>query len=232
MNDLSSRVPPEPAARTSAAQARLDSRQGAHFQGLWRDARADAQPQSEYGLRRGGVPQHRRMLDQEARHGDDPGRRLHARLRLLQRQDRHAARRSMRHEPAHVAEAAAKLGLEHIVITSVDRDDLPDGGAGQFVKVIAALRAATPADDDRDPHSRFPGQDARPRSRRSSRRGPTSTTTISKPCRGSIRRFRPGARYYASLRLLEQVKQHDPSIFTKFGRDARDSARSGSKSTR
>ena len=44
-------------------------------------------------------------------------------------------------EPEHVAIAAAKMGLEHIVITSVDRDDLPDGGAGQFVKVIKALRA-------------------------------------------------------------------------------------------
>ena len=48
-------------------------------------------------------------------------------------------------EPEHVAQAAAKLGLEHIVITSVDRDDLPDGGAGQFVKVIEALRRMTPA---------------------------------------------------------------------------------------
>jgi lipoic acid synthetase len=47
-------------------------------------------------------------------------------------------------EPAHVAEAAAKLGLEHIVITSVDRDDLPDGGASQFVKVINELRRTTP----------------------------------------------------------------------------------------
>jgi lipoic acid synthetase len=48
-------------------------------------------------------------------------------------------------EPEHVAIAAAKLGLEHIVVTSVDRDDLADGGAGQFVKVIEALRRATPA---------------------------------------------------------------------------------------
>ena len=47
-------------------------------------------------------------------------------------------------EPEHVAVAAAKLGLEHIVVTSVDRDDLPDGGAGQFVKVIEALRRTTP----------------------------------------------------------------------------------------
>jgi lipoic acid synthetase len=48
-------------------------------------------------------------------------------------------------EPGHVAEAAAKLGLEHIVITSVDRDDLPDGGASQFVKVIQELRRQTPS---------------------------------------------------------------------------------------
>ncbi|MBC7158776.1 MAG: lipoyl synthase, partial [Porphyrobacter sp.] len=48
-------------------------------------------------------------------------------------------------EPEHVADAALRLGLEHIVVTSVDRDDLPDGGAGQFVAVIEALRRATPA---------------------------------------------------------------------------------------
>ena len=47
-------------------------------------------------------------------------------------------------EPENVAVAAAKMGLEHIVITSVDRDDLPDGGASQFVKVIEALRRNTP----------------------------------------------------------------------------------------
>src|SRR5258705_246417 len=47
-------------------------------------------------------------------------------------------------EPQHVADAAAELGLQHIVVTSVDRDDLPDGGAGQFVKVIEALRRTTP----------------------------------------------------------------------------------------
>src|SRR3546814_9282465 len=47
-------------------------------------------------------------------------------------------------EPEHVAVAAAKMGLTHIVITSVDRDDLPDGGASQFVRVIEALRRATP----------------------------------------------------------------------------------------
>ena len=54
-----------------------------------------------------------------------------------------------------------KLGLEHIVVTSVDRDDLPDGGAGQFVKVIEALRREHADDHDRDPDARFPRQDAR-----------------------------------------------------------------------
>src|ERR1700719_4791435 len=48
------------------------------------------------------------------------------------------------HEPQHVGEAVAKLGLSHIVVTSVDRDDLADGGAGQFVRTIAAIRAAGP----------------------------------------------------------------------------------------
>ena len=48
-------------------------------------------------------------------------------------------------EPEHVAVAAAEMGLQHIVITSVDRDDLPDGGASQFVKVIEALRRNTPS---------------------------------------------------------------------------------------
>src|SRR3546814_8380752 len=47
-------------------------------------------------------------------------------------------------EPQNLADACAEMGLEHIVITSVDRDDLPDGGASQFVKVIEALRRTTP----------------------------------------------------------------------------------------
>src|SRR3546814_11112429 len=52
-------------------------------------------------------------------------------------------------EPEHVAVAAAKMGLTHIVITSVDRDDLPDGGARQFVRVIEALRRETPRSEER-----------------------------------------------------------------------------------
>jgi lipoic acid synthetase len=84
------------------------------------------------------------MLDQEARHGDDPGRYLHRACAFCNVKTG-MPRKVDPLEPEHVAEAAAKLGLEHIVITSVDRDDLPDGGASQFVKVIEALRRNTPA---------------------------------------------------------------------------------------
>ena len=91
-------------------------------------------------------------------------------------------------EPEHTAAAAAALGLEHIVVTSVDRDDLPDGGASQFVKVIEALRRNTPNTTIEILTPDFRNKTRSSGRRRSSRPGPTSTTTTSKPCRGSIRR--------------------------------------------
>jgi lipoyl synthase len=119
-------------------------------------------------------------------------------------------------EPEHVAIAAAKMGLEHIVITSVDRDDLPDGGAGQFVKVIQALRRTTPSTtiEILTPDFRNKSESA------------IEEIIIAKPDvynhnLETVPRLyptiRPGARYYASLRLLESVKRHDRSIFTKSG---------------
>jgi len=119
-------------------------------------------------------------------------------------------------EPEHVAVAAAELGLEHIVVTSVDRDDLPDGGASQFVKVVQALRRNTPSTtiEILTPDFRNKAQaavesivEARPDVyNHNLETVPRLYPTI-----------RPGARYYASLRLLESVKRHDPSIFTKSG---------------
>jgi lipoic acid synthetase len=93
-------------------------------------------------------------------------------------------------EPEHVAVAAAELGLTHIVVTSVDRDDLPDGGASQFVKVIQALRRNTPSTtiEILTPDFRNKAQ-AAVESIVEAR--PTSTITISKPCRGFIRRSAP-----------------------------------------
>ncbi len=119
-------------------------------------------------------------------------------------------------EPAHVGEAAAELGLEHIVITSVDRDDLPDGGAGQFVKVIAELRRATPATT-----IEILTPDFRGRMRAAVEAIVAARPDVYNHNLETVPRLypaiRPGARYYASLRLLEEVKRHDPSIFTKSG---------------
>ncbi len=119
-------------------------------------------------------------------------------------------------EPDHVAVAAAKLGLEHIVITSVDRDDLPDGGAGQFVKVIAALRRTTP-----NTTIEILTPDFRGKMQAAVEAIVTARPDVYNHNLETVPRLyptiRPGARYYASLRLLEQVKRHDPSIFTKSG---------------
>jgi len=119
-------------------------------------------------------------------------------------------------EPEHVAEAAAKLGLEHIVITSVDRDDLPDGGAGHFVKVIEALRRATPATtiEILTPDFRgkmFAAVEAIVAA------GPDVYNHNLETVPRLYPTIRPGARYYASLRLLEEVKRHSPTVFTKSG---------------
>ena len=119
------------------------------------------------------------------------------------------------HEPEHVAEAVGKLGMAHIVITSVDRDDLDDGGAGQFVRTIEAIRRSSPAttieiltpDFLRKPSALEAVIDARPDVfNHNLETVPRLYPTI-----------RPGARYYHSLRLLDTVKRRDPTIFTKSG---------------
>jgi lipoic acid synthetase len=119
-------------------------------------------------------------------------------------------------EPEHVAVAAAKLGLEHIVVTSVDRDDLPDGGAGQFVKVIEALRRATPATTIEILTPDFRGK-MRAAVEAICAAGPDVYNHNLETVPRLYPTIRPGARYYASLRLLEEVKRHDPLIFTKSG---------------
>ncbi len=118
-------------------------------------------------------------------------------------------------EPRRVADAVAKLGLRHVVITSVDRDDLRDGGAAHFAAVIRAVRAATPGttvevltpDFLRKPGGLEVVAEARPDVfNHNLETVPRLYTTI-----------RPGARYYQSLRLLDRVKMVDPTIFTKSG---------------
>ncbi len=119
-------------------------------------------------------------------------------------------------EPAHVAEAAAKLGLEHIVITSVDRDDLPDGGAGQFVKVIEELRRTTPATTIEILTPDFRGK-MQAAVEAIVAAGPDVYNHNLETVPRLYPTIRPGARYYASLRLLEEVKRQNPRVFTKSG---------------
>jgi lipoic acid synthetase len=119
-------------------------------------------------------------------------------------------------EPENTAIAAARMGLEHIVITSVDRDDLPDGGAMQFVKVIEALRRTTPKTT-----IEILTPDFRGKMRRAVEMicgvGPDVYNHNLETVPRLYPTIRPGARYYASLRLLEEVKAHNPLIFTKSG---------------
>jgi len=119
-------------------------------------------------------------------------------------------------EPQHTADAAAKLGLEHIVVTSVDRDDLPDGGASQFVKVIEALRKTTPRTT-----IEILTPDFRNKAEAALEAIVAARPDVYNHNLETVPRLypniRPGARYYASLRLLDRVKRLDPSIFTKSG---------------
>ena len=119
-------------------------------------------------------------------------------------------------EPQHTADAAAALGLTHIVVTSVDRDDLPDGGASQFVKVIEALRRTTPITT-----IEILTPDFRNKSQAAVEAIVAARPDVYNHNLETVPRLyptiRPGARYYASLRLLESIKRHDPSVFTKSG---------------
>jgi lipoic acid synthetase len=119
------------------------------------------------------------------------------------------------HEPDHVAEAVAELDLAHVVITSVDRDDLDDGGAGHFADVIRAVRKRSPGTTIEVLTPDFLRKD-----------GAVETVVAARPdvCNHNLetvprlyRPVRPGARYFASLRLLARVKEIDPAMFTKSG---------------
>ncbi len=120
-----------------------------------------------------------------------------------------------RTEPEHVGEATAKLGLSHVVITSVDRDDLRDGGAEHFAETIRAVRAHCPQTTIEVLTPDFLRKD-----------GAEALVVKAKPdvfnhnletVPSLYLTVRPGARYFQSLRLLQRVKELDPSMFTKSG---------------
>jgi len=119
------------------------------------------------------------------------------------------------HEPDHVAEACAQLGLKHVVVTSVDRDDLDDGGAGHFAEVIRRIRAVSPDTTIEVLTPDFlnkPGAVAKVVEAR-----PDVFNHNLETVPRLYRSVRPGARYFTSLRLLQSVKEIDPSMFTKSG---------------
>jgi lipoic acid synthetase len=118
-------------------------------------------------------------------------------------------------EPARVADATERLGLAHVVVTSVDRDDLADGGAAHFAEVIRAIRARTPATTIEVLTPDF-----------LRKQGAVETVVAARPdvfnhnletVPSRYLTVRPGARYFASLRLLQRAKELDRTMFTKSG---------------
>jgi lipoyl synthase len=118
-------------------------------------------------------------------------------------------------EPERVADAVAKLGLAHVVITSVDRDDLDDGGAEHFARTIGAIRESCPSTTIEILTPDFLRKD-----------GALERVVAAKPdvfnhnletVPSRYLSVRPGARYFHSVRLLQRVKELDPSMFTKSG---------------
>ncbi len=119
------------------------------------------------------------------------------------------------HEPENLAHAIHTLGLTHAVITSVDRDDLDDGGAGHFVRCIQAIREQNPNTTIEILTPDFMRKE-----------GALEQVVAAKPdvfnhnletVPSLYPKIRPGARYFHSLRLLSRVKEIDPTIFTKSG---------------
>src|SRR5215216_7451906 len=118
-------------------------------------------------------------------------------------------------EPARVAEAVATLGLKHVVITSVDRDDLDDGGAQHFAAVIGAIRARTPSTTIEVLTPDFLRKTGAAEQVVAARPDVFNHNLETVP--SLYLTVRPGARYFASLRLLQQVKELAPPMFTKSG---------------
>jgi lipoic acid synthetase len=120
-----------------------------------------------------------------------------------------------KNEPGHIAIAVKKLGLAHVVITSVDRDDLDDGGAEHFAQTIAAIRADCPTTTIEILTPDFLRKDGALEKVVAAKPDVFNHNLETVPSRYLT--VRPGARYFHSIRLLQRVKEIDPTIFTKSG---------------
>ncbi|WP_374830868.1 lipoyl synthase [Paenochrobactrum pullorum] len=120
-----------------------------------------------------------------------------------------------RSEPASVAKAVKEMGLKHVVITSVDRDDLADGGAQHFAEVIHAIREAAPGTTIEILTPDFLRKEGALEIVVKARPDVFNHNLETVPSK--YLKVRPGARYFHSIRLLQRVKELDPTIFTKSG---------------
>jgi lipoyl synthase len=118
-------------------------------------------------------------------------------------------------EPEKVADAVARMGLSHAVITSVDRDDLDDGGAAHFAAVIRAIRPRSPATTIEVLTPDFLRKDGAAEMVVEARPDVFNHNLETVP--SLYLRIRPGARYFHSLRLLQSIKEMDAAMFTKSG---------------
>src|SRR6202048_3496442 len=118
-------------------------------------------------------------------------------------------------EPERAGEATETAGLKHVVVTSVDRDDLDDGGAAHFAAVIRAIRAQCPATTIEVLTPDFLRKDRAVETVVAARPDVFNHNLETVPSKYLT--VRPGARYFASIRLLQQVKEIDPTMFTKSG---------------
>jgi lipoic acid synthetase len=118
-------------------------------------------------------------------------------------------------EPEKLADSVAKLGLHHVVVTSVDRDDLADGGAEHFARSIRAIRRMSPSTTIEILTPDFLRKDGALEIVVAARPDVFNHNLETVP--GNYLTVRPGARYFHSVRLLQRVKELDPTIFTKSG---------------
>lgn len=118
-------------------------------------------------------------------------------------------------EPQNIADAVAKLGLAHVVVTSVDRDDLADGGASHFSRTIYAIRTACPSTTIEILTPDFLRKKRALEVVVAAKPDVFNHNLETVPSR--YHAVRPGARYFHSIRLLQRVKEIDPTIFTKSG---------------
>ena len=118
-------------------------------------------------------------------------------------------------EPENLALSVASMGLKHVVVTSVDRDDLDDGGAAQFVRCIERIREASPGTTIEVLTPDFRNKEGALEAVIAARPDVFNHNLETVP--RLYRTIRPGARYFHSLRLLDQAKKLDPTIFTKSG---------------